>query len=148
MTLEQFIVFGATLSGIVASIVESIKYGFLKAWFVKLQTRYQWDDPTANKYYVMTLTVISVAVGILVALGNGPDANLLTQLGYPQVHPVVGIVVTGFFLAFGDQFWHELFNLLKAVSTFGKLKAETESQRALTMQANLPPNWVRPPETK
>lgn len=146
MTLEEFIVFGATLSGLVASTVETIKYSFLKTWFVRLQEKYSWDDATAHQYYVATLTVLSVAVGILVALGNGAEANILVQLGYESAHPAIGIIMTGIFLAFGDQFWHALFDLLKTLPTLSKVSAEAISQRAAPTNS-VNQGWL-PPETK
>ena len=145
MTFQAFIEFGAELALMVTAIVEAIKYGFLKAWFASLADRYKWDAPTANNWYVRALTVISIAAGILVALGAGAQANILTQLGYENVSPVFGILITGILLAFGNQFWHSIFDLLKTLPTLGKIKIEAIGQNVYMKS---PPPTVNPPEYK
>jgi NhaP-type Na+/H+ or K+/H+ antiporter len=117
MTFSEFIEYLATLSAVVLGIVEGIKYGFFKAWFKRLIDKQGWEKDYATDLYTACLVVISVVIGIFVALGAGEKANLLSQLGFHQVSPLVGIVITGVLLGFGDKVLHELLDGLGGIVT-------------------------------
>ena len=108
MSFSEFIDYGASLALLVLATVEAIKYGFLKAWFKRLAEKQGWELEQAADYYTAVLTVLSVAVGIFVALGAGERANILSQLGYTSVSPFVGIVMTGVLISFGDKVFHTI----------------------------------------
>ena len=148
MTFQEFIEYGLQLSALVTGVVEAAKYGFLKAWFMQLKDKNEWSEQVAQNWYVRFLTVISVAVGILVATAAGEKANFLVYLGFPNVHPLFGILATGFLLAFGNNFWHQTLDLFKTVVEAGKVYRDKLSQDlypseppAAAMIANRPPEY-------
>lgn len=54
----------------------------------------------------MWLRYIAMIVGV--ALAFGYRADLLLMVGFPAVHPLVGIVLTGILIGRGSNYMHDL----------------------------------------
>ena len=95
-------------SGGVAGLVELVKQ-MLKPYALKQQ----WSDGKYT-FWVTVVAFIGSLGAAIIGLFANPDTSIAGQIvaGY-GVSPVVAVFVAAFPLAFGNQFFHKLYDLFR-----------------------------------
>lgn len=124
MDTSTFLELGVKLAGAVVAIMEWLKQTIIKPYFLN---RYK-DDPLAGDLlYTRVVYAVSVIVGIIVAVlnymatGQG-DIFGAVSLGW-EFPPIIGVLIFGIFISFGNAIFHQMFNLLQGIADFFKVRS-------------------------
>jgi hypothetical protein len=104
-----------TLSALVVPLVAVAKDGLLAGY----------QEQLGEKRYGYVVRLISLLIGVCVAILAGNSANLADALGIVGIPPLIGIIAGGVLIGFGSNWIHKLFKLWRAGAEWLKYKAPT-----------------------
>lgn len=122
-------------SGGVAGLVELVKQ-ILKPYALKMH----WSDGQYT-FWVTLLAFVGSLGAAAIGLFANPETSIAGRIAANfAVHPIVAVFVAAFPIAFGNQFFHKLYDLFRAFADVVRGYADKQEAELPTVPASYTPH--------